>query len=58
MATTAETCDRHPSARAAHAAEKNGLLLTLCGHCTSVNADALVDSDWLIYDLKDYQTAL
>lgn len=51
----AETCDRHPSARAAHIASKviddDSLLLTFCGHCTTVNADALVDSDWLIYDV-------
>jgi len=56
VATTADTCDRHPSARAAHAAEKSGLLLTLCGHCASVNADALIDKDWLIYKLDEHST--
>jgi hypothetical protein len=48
-----ETCDRHPSARAAHAATKDSLILTLCGHCTTVNVDALVEGDWLVYDLNE-----
>ena len=55
----AETCDRHPSARAAHIASKvtdtEDLLLTFCGHCTTVNADILVAGDWLIYDV-DHKT--
>jgi hypothetical protein len=57
VAATAETCDRHPSARAAHVSSRDGLILTWCNHCITIRVDALVDDGWLIFLLDD-QTRL
>jgi hypothetical protein len=44
-----ESCDRcGPGTRAAYRADKAGLTLALCGHCTLVHNVVLAARGWLI----------